>query len=313
MALKIVHLCDVHSAKGEDIPATFAHTIGVDGGTFAVDLCPQCDAERFLPLVGFLEAFGLLTDGAVDPRPAIAENLRTLYAQQSGASLPPAAVPAPAPAAAPVRAQQPEPRPIAPRPPSKPVQGRSEPAEEELLPAGRVVYPETAARLPALRTLLLGNPDGLSVREIQQRMQLTAGAATNALGLLKEAGHAEYLGQRWHAPENVPEDVRERFAAQREIVAARNSVPRVCPVDGEQFSGTSQWADHCTRAHGVSPAEFFGLVCPLDAEEFSAPQVLGMHGRREHDAVHTPQLFQLAAEAGDPVGLVADIRKRFGA
>lgn len=301
MALKIVHLCDVHSAKGDDVPAQYAHTLTLDGGTYAIDLCPACDAEKFLPMVAFLDAFGLLTDGAVDPREAVAENLRLsagvatskpTRVRVRASSFVPEDAPQDA-SAAPVAA------------PAAPEALATPEAEERL-------YPSTRARLPQVRQMLLEAPEGIRADVMTSALNLSHGALTTALDVLREAGRAEYLGHRWWAPENVPQAMRAELEAKRAVVAARNTVPRICPVDGEAISGTSQWHDHCTRAHGAPPAQILGLVCPLDGEAFSHPQVLGMHGRKEHDAVHTPQLFQLAIDAGDPVGIVAGIRKEYG-
>ena len=97
----------------------------------------------------------------------------------------------------------------------------------------------------------------------------------------------------------------------RALVAARNTVPRVCPVDGETSNTPAQWDSHVIDTHNVRPAELLGLTCPIDGETFSAPQVLGMHARREHDCTHTPLLFQKAEELGDSLGIVAAIRARF--
>jgi hypothetical protein len=304
MALKIVHLCDVHSAKNDDIPAAFAHTLVVDGGTYAIDLCTSCDNERFTPLVAFLAAFGLLTDGEVDPREAVAENLREMYGAMGQTS-----------PAAPEKRQK---RKAAREEREEPAE-RSESnvdtlttsEEEQLVPEGRLQL-ETRNRLPLMRSILLEAPEGLSLRVAMERLDATEGQTQNALNLLRSTGHAEYIAQKWWAPENVSESERARLLAAREIVHARNATPRVCPVEGAEVSGSNAWEEHCVNEHGVRPAQLLGLTCPLDGESFSAPQVLGMHGRRQHDAVHTPQLFQFAEQAGDPLGLVAGIRKQYG-
>jgi hypothetical protein len=297
MALKIVHLCDVHSQKGEDIPASFAHTIALDGGTYAIDLCPSCDSERFLPLAAFLDAFGLLTDGAVDPREAVSENLRAVHAQQS----------------APKRShkrQESAPAPSAPpRAPERSQTQQSTPATAIPIPEG--AYRITRERVPLVDEMLREAPEGLSVDEITERLDSTRGGATTALDILKAAGRATFTLQKWWAPENVPAAEQARSAKLRATVAARNSIPRVCPVDGESLLGTNQWDLHCLHAHSVRPAELLGLTCPIDGETFSAPQVLGMHARQEHECAHTPLLFEKAAALGDSLGIIAAIRARF--
>lgn len=311
MALKIVHLCDVHSQKGEDIPAAFAHTIAVDGGTFAIDLCPVCDQERFTPLVAFLEAFGLLTDGAVDPREAVAENLRSMYAEQF---LSTTQAPQRVRVKGSEKRQKEQAAPSAPEPSPERSETRPDTQDStERLAAGKKLQKETRERLPLVLAMLADAPEGLAIRVIAERLGVTESAALNAVQLLQkeEPPRAEFIAGAWWAPENVSTEERERLAAQRAIVHARNAHPRICPVDGESIVGTSAWDLHCGRAHGVVPSVLLGLICPIDAEEFSAPQVLGMHGRREHGAVHTPQLFAIAEEMGDPVGLVADIRSRY--
>lgn len=307
MALKIVHLCDVHSTKGEDIPAQYAHTIALDGGTFAIDLCPTCDQERFTPLVAFLDAFGLLTDGAVDPREAVAENLRLSFAAQLASA-------ESKPARSGTR-QKERPAPSAPLPsPERSEPPQSAPETTEELAAGKKIQKETRERLPLVRSMLAEAPEGLSLRTIAERLGITDAAAQNAVQLLsaEEPPRAEFIAQRWWAPENVPTEERERLLAARAIVEARNAVPRICPVDGESILGSRAWETHCLERHGVRPAELLGLTCPIDGESFPAPQVLGMHGRRQHDAVHTPQLFAMVDELGDALGVLADIRKRYG-
>lgn len=299
MALKIVHLCDVHSTKGEDIPAQYAHTIALDGGTFAIDLCSVCDQERFTPLVAFLDAFGLLTDGTVDPREAVAENLRLTHAAASAGRSQTRQKERRAPTDA-------ESAPERPEPPQRAPESAAELTQRAKL------QEHTKARLPLVAAMLREAPEGLELRTIWERLSVSESAAQNLVALLRESGHAEFIGSKWWAPENVPAKMRDELARAREIVAARNAVPRICPVDGESFNGTNAWESHTLHAHGVRPAELLGLTCPIDGELFTAPQVLGMHGRKQHDAVHTPQLFAFAEQLGDALGMVADIRKRYG-
>jgi len=311
MALKIVHLCDVHSQKGEDIPAAFAHTIAVDGGTFAIDLCPVCDQERFTPLVAFLEAFGLLTDGAIDPREAVAENLRQLYGAETFTQREKFTRTTPA-AREPRRKEQAAPSAPEPSPERSETPTATQESAESIA-AGKKLQRETRERLPLVLAMLRDAPEGLSVREVAERLSASDAAALNALQLLasEEPPRGEFIAQKWWAPENVPQEERARLEAARAIVHARNAVPRVCPVDGESIVGTSAWDLHCQREHGVQPATLLGLTCPIDGEVFTAPQVLGMHGRKQHDAVHTPQLFTFAEQLGDSLGVLADIRARY--
>lgn len=289
MALKIVHLCDVHSQKGEDIPAAFAHTLTLDGGTYAIDLCAACDSERFMPLAAFLDAFGMLTEGTVDPRAAEAENLRTYYATQAGA--------APAPASsrdAPIRVRV------------RPVSTIPEPAPPE--PAGSDDTTRSAAVLASLRAA----PDGLAIGELTERTGISEPTLRRVLTPLRESGAVEFLARRWWMPEHVPADLRASLLHGREVVHERNATPRVCVIDGESLTSVTTWDDHCRTAHGAKPAEILGLFCPMDGAEFAAPQVLGMHGRTVHGCVHTPALFNLADAEGDPLGIIADIRAKFG-
>lgn len=304
MALKIVHLCDVHSSKGEDIPAAFAHTLVLDGGTFAIDLCTPCEHERFAPLVAFMDAFGLLTDGVVDPREALSENLRQTFVDSVKRA------PAQKQTSAPVSVQKQTPAPA--RPPVAPVVSESAPESPDELSARVRLQTETRERLPIVRKLLLDCADGISTKDIGRRLGLASeNTVLNLLTLLRESGHADFIRQKWWAPEHVTQEMRDELSALREIVHARNAVPRVCPVDGESVVGSSEWDHHCNDVHGVPPRELLGLMCPIDGETFSTPQVLGMHGRKEHDAVHTPQLFQHADELGDSLGIIAAIRARF--
>lgn len=290
MALKIVHLCDVHSTKGEDVPAAFAHTLVLDGGTYAIDLCKPCDDERFTPLAAFMDAFGLLTEGTVDPREAVAENLRAIVRQESPQASPVAPVKAP-----PVRAQAPA-----------PVR-----APEPVLAAPVSVEPE--AHDAHILRLLQGAPDGLSAAELAAATGLSVGSVSTYTSPLRTEGKVAFVARRWWAPENVPKDLQESLAKRRDIVHARDAIPRVCIVDAEAFPTTQLWDAHCQSVHGVKPSELLGLSCPLDGEEFGTPQLLGMHGRLAHNCSHTPQLFNLAADNGDPVGIIADIRARYPA
>jgi hypothetical protein len=305
MALKIVHLCDVHSSKNVDIPASFAHTIILDGGTYAVDLCAECDAERFMPLAAFLEAYGLLTDGNVDPREAVSENLRTMYAEQLAA-------PAPAVVRRRARSESDEKETTAPvvaPDASKTSQNGSRASLD--VPVDERTTSVVRERRELALAMLNDAAEGLSASELAQRLDTTATALNaSVLPALRDAGLAEFIGARWWAPQNVSPEMREKLARAREIVAVRDSVPRVCPVDGETLTGNRLWEDHCVNVHKMRPAEIFGLTCPLDGETFVNPQTLGMHGRREHDAVHTPALFQLAKDADDPVGVIAAMRER---
>jgi hypothetical protein len=242
MALRIVHLCDVHSAKGEDVPAAAAHTLTADGVSFAIDLCEPCDSERWAPVVAFVQAYALQTDDSGQGAPdltnpvdlrALLDNMASLPGLQGvtggkGQGKAKAKAVDPAPEAAP----EPE----------------AEPSDDE--------------------------PGVINGRRV--------------LGLRKY------------------DDEAHRQA--RAIVRERNRTPRVCPIDGDETVSPTAWL-----AHRVRPATLFGLVCPVCGHEESSPQRLGMHGRLEHDAVHTPQLFWMGDEAGDPLGILAGIRARYGA
>jgi hypothetical protein len=290
MALKIVHLCDVHSSKGEDIPAAFAHTIVVDGGTFAIDLCGVCDQERYLPLVGFLDAFGLLTDGTVDPRESVAEDLRRTFA---GSEL--------AKPAAPASKAKP-PTSSTPRATAVAVQTAPEPLPE---PDGGT------DRLADVLDALRAAPEGLPTDELAVRVGLAPSYVSKYTSELRKTNRADYLSHKWYATEHVPVKERERLQRMRDVTAARDATPRICIVDGATLNYTQAWEQHCLQMHSVKPAQLLGLTCPFDGETFSTAQLLGMHGRQAHDCVHTPQLFLKADNVGDPLGLIADIRARF--
>jgi hypothetical protein len=291
VALKIVHLCDVHSSKGEDVPAAFAHTLVVDGGTYIIDLCKPCDDERFTPLAAFMDAFGLLTEGTVDPREAVAENLRATVRQES-----PVAAVKPAP----VRAQAPAPQ----KAPAVPVQA----------PAAAPVPSEPESRSDlVLRLIRASKGAGVGAAELAEATGVSVSHITTFTSPLRMDGLIDFVGRRWYAPEHVPQVLKDGLAKRREVVQARNAIPRECILDGQAFVTTQQWDDHCQSEHGAKPAEVLGLACPLDRQEFTTPQLLGMHGRQIHNCAHTPQLFNLAVTEGDPVGIIADIKARFSA
>lgn len=254
MALKIVHLCDVHSSKGEDVPAVAAHTMTADGVSFAIDLCHACDSERWAPLVAFVQAFALvIDDNAVAPTvDTSGVDLPRLLAQLGMVDpsvADHAAKAARKAAKADRKAARPTPAPEAPEAPT-----------------------------PALRA-------------VQDPPAVVMVSGRNVAGLAKYHDRAH--------------------RQKRERVRERNQTPRVCPLDGTETTNPTQWHNHTTYAHGVTPAEMLGVVCPLCGLEFDRVQTLGMHGRREHDAVHTPQLFGFADAAGDPHGIVATIRARY--
>lgn len=75
-----------------------------------------------------------------------------------------------------------------------------------------------------------------------------------------------------------------------------------CPLD---YSSTSALGAHLRTAHGLGPvATTYGEVCPLDGETFAN---LGGHASRSH-GLNTASLFLAALDAGDPLGVVAQVR-----
>lgn len=86
--------------------------------------------------------------------------------------------------------------------------------------------------------------------------------------------------------------------------------PIACPICGQEVARAYSSA-HLDRQHQSSLSEVYGVRCPLDGYVAGSFQGLATHFNKGHGrGIGAHGVTEMAREAGDPLGIVAEIDKR---